>query len=140
MGVNRKLGFSCDRKFCWDLSNVISGRTWLCRWDFAVSSGTYHLDLNKKCWTKTCNRNFRPLKLFPAWFSRISTVFCGNISLWHVWQILQWILVILWELNQIFDVSLIKLFFKSSCSGKNLSNIRSKRMTVEYKWACKLAW
>ena len=120
MGVNRKLDFSLDWKFFWDLSNVISGRNWLFRWDFVFSSGTfypsvnydYHLDWNKKCWRKTCNHNFRPLKLFPAWFSRISTVFYGNFSLWHIWQILQWVLVILWEINQIFDVSSIKLFLK----------------------------
>ena len=68
MGVNMKLDFS---------------------WDFAFYSGTfyrsanydYHLCLNKKCWRKTCNHNFRPLKLFSAWYSRISTVFNGNISL-----------------------------------------------------------
>ena len=73
----------------------------------------YHLDWNqKKCWRKTYNHHFRPLKLFPAWFSRISIVFYGNFALWHIWQILQWVLVILWKLNQIFDVSLIKLFLK----------------------------
>ena len=120
MIVNRKLDFSWGWKFCWDLSNVISGRNWLSRGDFVLSSGTfnpsanydYHLDLKKKCWRKTCNHNFRPLKLFPAWFSRISIVFCGNFSLWHIWQISQWVLVILWELSQIFDVSSIKLFLK----------------------------
>ena len=119
MIVNKKLDFSWDWKFCWDLSNVISGRNWLFRRYFVFSSRTfypsancdYHLDLKKKCWRKTCNHNFRPLKLFPAWFSRISTVFCDNFSLWHIWQILQWVLVILWELNQIFYVSSIMSVF-----------------------------
>ena len=117
MGVNKRLGFSWDWKFCWDLSNVISGRNWLFRWDLVFSSGSfypsanydYHLDLKKNVEEK---HSFRPLKLFPAWFSKISTVFCGNFSLWHIWQILQWVLVILWELNHIFDVSSIKLFLK----------------------------
>ena len=132
MKVNRKLDFSWDWKFCRDLSNVISVRNWLFRWHFVFSSGTfypsgkydYHLDLNKKCWRKTCNHNFRPLKLFPARFSRISTVFCGNFSQWYIWQIGylsddKWVLVILWELNQIFDVSLIKLFLKIAALEKN---------------------
>ena len=132
MIVNKKLDFSWDWKFCWDLSNVISGRNWLFRRDFVFSSRTfypsancdYHLDLKKKCWRKTCNHNFRPLKLFPAWFSRISTVFCGNFSQWYIWQIGylsddKWVLVILWELNQIFDVSLIKLFLKIAALEKN---------------------
>ena len=127
MRVNRKLDFSWDWKFYRDLSNAISVRNWLFRWHFAFSSGTfypsenydYHLDLNKKCWRKTCSHNFRPLKLFPAWFSRISTVFCGNFSQWYIWQILQRVLVILWELNQIFDVSLIKLFLKIAGLEKN---------------------
>ena len=120
MGVNRKSDFSLDWKFCLDWSNIISGRNWLFRWDFLFSSGNfypsanydYNLDWNKKCCRKTCNHNFRPLKLFPTWFSRISTVFYGNFSLWHIWQILHWVLVILWELNQIFGVSSIKLFLK----------------------------
>ena len=120
MGVNRKLDFSWDWKFCWDLSNVISGRNWFFRWDFGFSKGIfypsanydYRVDLNKTCWRKTCNHNFRPLKLFPTWFSRIARVFCGNFSLWHVWQFLQWVLVILWKLNQTSDVSSIKLFLK----------------------------
>ena len=102
------------------LSNVFSGRNWLFQWDFVFSSGTfypsvnndYDLDWNKKCWRKTCNHNFRPLKLFPVSFSRISTVFYGNFSLWHIWQILQSVLVILRELNEIFDAGLIKLFLK----------------------------
>ena len=93
----------------------------LFRRDFFFSSGTfypssnydYHLDLlKKKCWRKICYHDFRPLKLFPAWFSRILTIFCVNCSLWQIWQIVQWVDVILWKLNQIFDVSSIKLFLK----------------------------
>ena len=111
------MDFSWGWKFCWDLSNVISGRNWLFRWDLVFSSGSfypsanydYHLDLKKNVEEK---HSFRPLKLFPAWFSKISTVFCCNFSLWHIWQILQWVLVILRELNHIFDVSSIKLFLK----------------------------
>ena len=120
MRINRKLDFSWDWKFYWDLSNALWVRNWLYRWDFVFTSGTfyssenydYHLDLKQKCWRKTWNHNFPLLKLFPAFFSRISTVFFGNFSLWHMWQIWQWVLVILWELTQIFDVSSIKLFLK----------------------------
>ena len=34
MGVNRKFDFRQVWKFCWDLSNVISGGNWLFRWDY----------------------------------------------------------------------------------------------------------
>ena len=83
MRVNRKLDFSWDWIFCWDLSNVISRRNWLFRWDFVFSSGTFYplanddYHLGKKYWRKTFNHNFRPLN--PAWFSRISTVFVVTI-------------------------------------------------------------
>ena len=34
----------------------------------------YHLDFNKRCWRETWNHIFQPLKLFPAWLSRISAI------------------------------------------------------------------
>ena len=33
MGMNRKFDFRQDGKFCWDLSDGISGGNWLIRWD-----------------------------------------------------------------------------------------------------------
>ena len=118
MGVNMRLDFSWGCSFCWDLSNGISGMNWIFRWDFVISSGTFYASANYdydpdlKMFKKKCNHNSRPWKLSPAWFSRISTAFCSKFSLWDIWQILRWVLVILWELNQSFDVSSIKLFSK----------------------------
>ena len=39
MGVNRKFDLRRVWKFCWDLSNVISGGNWLFRWDCIFSVG-----------------------------------------------------------------------------------------------------
>ena len=46
MGVNRKFDFRQVWKFCWDLSNVISGGNWLFRWDCVFSSGTLYPSAN----------------------------------------------------------------------------------------------
>ena len=39
MGVNRKFDFRQVWKFCWDLSNIISGGNWLFRWDCVFQVG-----------------------------------------------------------------------------------------------------
>ena len=60
MGVNRK--FDCRRvwKFCWDLSNLISGGNCLFRWDCVF----FRWDLVPLCklWVSTnCNSNLTPI-------------------------------------------------------------------------------
>ena len=46
MGVNRKFDFRQIWKFCWGLSNVISGGNWLFRWDCVFSGGTLYSSAN----------------------------------------------------------------------------------------------
>ena len=46
MRVNRKFDFRSVLKFCWDLSNVISGGKWLFRWDCVFSGGTLYPSAN----------------------------------------------------------------------------------------------
>ena len=46
MGVNRKFDFRRFSKFCWDLSNAISGGNWLFRWDCVFSGGTLYPSAN----------------------------------------------------------------------------------------------
>ena len=46
MGVNRKFDFRQVWKFCWDLSNVISGGNWLFRWDCVLSGGILYPSAN----------------------------------------------------------------------------------------------
>ena len=46
MGVNRKFDFRRIWKFCWGLSNVISGGNWLFRWVCVYSGGTLYSSVN----------------------------------------------------------------------------------------------
>ena len=46
VGVNRKFDIRWVRKFCWDLSNVLSGGNWLFRWDCVFSGGTLYPSAN----------------------------------------------------------------------------------------------
>ena len=46
MGVNRKFGFTQNGKFCWDLSNAISGGNGLFRWDCVFPGGTLYPSVN----------------------------------------------------------------------------------------------
>ena len=43
---NRKFDFRRIWKFCWGLSNVISGENWLFRWDCVFSGGTLYSSAN----------------------------------------------------------------------------------------------
>ena len=43
---NRKFDFRQIWKFCWGLSNVISGGNWLFRWDCVFSGGTLYSSAN----------------------------------------------------------------------------------------------
>ena len=46
MGVNTKFDFRRVWKFCWDLSNVMSGGNWLFRRDCVFSGGTLYPSAN----------------------------------------------------------------------------------------------
>ena len=46
MGVNRKFDFRWVWKFCWDLSNVISGGNWLFMWNCVFSGETLYPSAN----------------------------------------------------------------------------------------------
>ena len=46
MGVNNKFDFRRVWKFCWDLSNAISGGNWLFRWDCVFPGGTLYPSAN----------------------------------------------------------------------------------------------
>ena len=46
MTVNRRSDFRQFWKFCWDLSDVISGGNWLFGWDYVFSGGTLHPSAN----------------------------------------------------------------------------------------------
>ena len=46
IGVNRKFDFRWIWKFCWGLSNFISGGNWLFRWDCVFSGGTLYSSAN----------------------------------------------------------------------------------------------
>ena len=95
----------------------------------------YHLDVNKGCRGKICIHNFQPLKLIKQDFS----IFFVATSRWHVWHILQRVLLILSELNQKdqiiwLAVSSIKLFLKTVDLEKNLSDIKNKGWQQSIDW------
>ena len=88
MGVNRKFDFRWVWKFCWDLSNVISGGNWVFRWDCVFSGGTLYPSANyASCISYTaCISKF--VKFFLIVFSfRKSTNFIIWLkeNFWYKW-------------------------------------------------------
>ena len=81
MGVNRKFDFRRVWKFCWDLSNVISGGNWLFRWGCVFSGGTLYPSVNHVSTLVLLSSFYFTLKLF-IYFARF---FNGN-SLIVAWR------------------------------------------------------
>ena len=86
----------------------------------------YHLDFNKRCWRETWNHIFQPLKLFPAWLSRISII-SSPVTYLTCFTVgtSDFIRAQPEMLSNVFCCKFDQDVFKNSCSGKSLNNIKS---------------
>ena len=117
MEVNSKFDFWRVWKFCWDLSNVVSGGDWLFRWTVFFSGGTlYPFAKYERCCQKSIFKSWGFRKKIKREYGHIGGILSvmGDSNLLHTMSMG-------WEKREgTFAPIHWKIFSKSftNCNGK----------------------